>query len=243
LCIAATPRRASADDVCILLRASCDALPEASDTVETDGAATAHHRHWTFLPEGARIGTSSLRRRAQLLHFRPDLQVQDIRGNIDTRLRKLEAQDFDASSWPRPACSGWVLTEAASILRCSRWASALLYRRRGQGALCDRSAQRRCTVIELLRALEDEPTRHEVDAERATMRALDAGCTTPLGARAVANSENGTLSMFAVVLSADGRGRIFVAESGEQARAAALGELVARQLLARGAGALLSTHT
>jgi hydroxymethylbilane synthase len=220
LCLSAIPRRAPACDVCILqsaIRSPQSVIP------------------LSFLPEGARVGTSSLRRRAQLLHWRPDLKIEDMRGNIDTRLRKLQEQNFQAIVLAR---AGLERLDVISDRQRQVDLDELKYvPAPGQGALAIEARTGDERVLSLLSAIEDHATRSEITAERAAMRALNAGCSTPLGARAVACGEE--LRMWAVVLSPDGVQRIFAQGDGRLADAAAIGERVARLLVERGATKLL----
>jgi hydroxymethylbilane synthase len=231
LCIAAIPRRASAHDVCVL-------HPELRGRVardEHDG------RRWSFLPQGARVGTSSLRRRAQLLYSRPDLEILDIRGNIDTRLRKLVSDRFDA-----------IILAAAGLERLNLNASGeysplfalhgdSFIAAPGQGALAIEARGGDEAVLEVLRALEHRNTRVEIEAERSVMRALNAGCSTPLGARAVVDEQTETVTLGAVVLSPNGNERFVASASGPLSAASELGADAAAELLNRGATVMLST--
>ena len=167
LCLAAIPHRAPANDVCVL--SSRLAAPFF------DGALP-------FLPPGAKIGTSSLRRKAQLLYLRPDLKIEDVRGNVDTRLRKLEEQ-FDAIVLARAGLERLGVEIDASRLR--DFGEREFVPAPGQGALAIEARESDEATLRLLATLDDAASRAEITAERATMRALNAGCTTPLGARAV----------------------------------------------------------
>ena len=220
LCIGAVPRRAPACDVCIL---------------QSEIQHPAFEVRLPFLPEGARVGTSSLRRRAQLLHLRPDLKIEDIRGNIDTRLRKLEEQPFNAIVLARAGLQRLAIKSGKQI-------QVDLDEREcvpapGQGTLAIESRARDERVLSILNTIEDAATRAEIIAERTAMRALNAGCSTPLGARAVADGEE--LRMWAVVLSPEGARRIFAQDNGSVDHATEIGERVARLLVERGAAELL----
>lgn len=185
------------------------------------------------LPEGARVGTSSPRRAAQLLHLRPDLRVESVRGNVDTRLRKLDSGQFDAivlaaAGLRRLGCEARIAGVLAPEIMCPAV---------GQGAL----------GIETLRegpgaaacaALDHTPTRHAVEAERAVLAALGGGCKVPIGA--YAQVDCGSLRMLAVVIAPDG-GRLVRGESsGASADAEGIGRDLGAKLLARGAGEILS---
>jgi hydroxymethylbilane synthase len=220
LCIGAVPRRAPANDVCIVRCETRDPKLEI---------------RLPFLPEGARVGTSSLRRRAQLLHLRPDLKIEDIRGNIDTRLRKMEEQDFDAIVLARAGLQRLAIKGVEHIQVDLDERDCVPAP--GQGALAIEARARDERVLSILNSIENPATRAEIIAERSAMRALNAGCSTPLGARAIADRE--VLSMWAVVLSPDGTQRIFAQDKGRGDSPDVIGESVARLLLERGAGELL----
>ena len=182
------------------------------------------------LPAGARVGTGSLRRRAQALNQRPDLVVAPIRGNVDTRLAKLERGEVDALLL---ALAGMKRLgrerEATQALSPEMWLSAV-----GQGAL---GLETRRDEVERLRFLNHEESALEVEAERAFLRRLEGGCQVPVGARAVAGRAGVTLA--GMVAEASGR-TLFRGEiSGARAEAASLGVELAERLLEQGAGAVL----
>jgi hydroxymethylbilane synthase len=167
------------------------------------------------LPKGARVGTGSLRRQSQLLSRRPDLVLGEIRGNLDTRLKKLDAGDFDAI----------ILAEAG--LRRLGWADRislllappLMYPAVGQGAIGVECRSDDAPTIELLKALDDPNTRCEVTAERALLAALHAGCHAPVGVwTQIENPENSNdtaiLNFEGAVWSPNGRERMGVTLSG-----------------------------
>ena len=220
LCIAAIPPREPASDVCVLH--------------STWGGWQPFDGPLPFLPHGAGVGTSSLRRRAQLLHLRPDLQIEDIRGNIDTRLRKLEEQGFQAIVLAQAGLNRLGLGEDHTPV--NKLDERHFVPAPGQGALAIEARADDEGVLAILRAIEDAATRAEISAERAVVRALNAGCSTPLGARAVADGQR--LTIWATVLSPDGRRRIFAEDSGTVSDAVAVGDSVSRKLLEQGAGAL-----
>jgi hydroxymethylbilane synthase len=218
--LGATPVRAPVADVCIL---------------NADTPAETGEKPLTFLPEGARVGTSSLRRRAQLKHWRPDLVIEDVRGNIDTRLKKLRTQPFEA-----------IILAAAGIERLGVQLNPGLFHMLdetrfvpapGQGALALECRADDPRTNDLLRALHCRSTRAEIDAERAAMRALEAGCSTPLGARA--QCDGITVSLHACVLSVDGAKMIAAQGIAPQSEAAQLGESVAQDLIQQGARELM----
>jgi hydroxymethylbilane synthase len=235
LCIAAIPQRASAHDVCVLHPTLRRSLP--AELTEDGGGA------WSFLPHGARVGTSSLRRRAQLLHHRPDLNVQDIRGNIDTRLRKLESEGFEAIVLAAAGLERLELNASGEYSPLFVLEGEAFIAAPGQGALAIEARSGDSAILQILGALEHGGTRVEIEAERAVMRALNAGCSTPLGARAVVNLDSDSVALQAVVLTPSGEERFLVTTSGHLEEAEALGASVAAELLKSGADAVLSTRS
>ena len=182
------------------------------------------------LPAEARVGTGSLRRRAQVLNHRPDLTVVPIRGNVDTRLAKLRRGEVDALVL---ALAGMKRLgrerETTQPLPAETWLSAV-----AQGAL---GLETRRHEVAWLRFLNHEPSALEVEAERAFLGRLEGGCQVPVGARAVVAEDR--VSLTGMVAEASGR-RIFRGEvSGARADAASLGIRLAERLLDEGAGAVL----
>jgi len=185
------------------------------------------------LPAGAVVGTGSPRRAAQLLAQRPDLKVRDIRGNVDTRLAKLERGEYDAivlavAGLRRLGLDG-VITQH---LEPQVMTGAV-----GQGALGIETLAGDDEALELLQALDHTPSRAAVEAERALARALNAGCQTPLGALAVC--ADGKLRLTGALASADGRQIIRVQTEGLPEEPQSAGENAARMMLEQGAGPLL----
>jgi hydroxymethylbilane synthase len=185
------------------------------------------------LPAAARVGTSSLRRQAQLKHHRPDLQMLEIRGNVDTRLAKAERGDFDAVVLAKAGLDRLGLadriTEVLPVEICLPAP--------GQGAIGVETRAGDLAVLAAVASLDDGETRAAVEAERAALAGLGGGCMLPVGAWA--RIENGALVMDACVLSIDGREVVRVSSAGAADEARALGEEVAAALLAQGAGRLL----
>lgn len=183
------------------------------------------------LPQGARVGTSSLRRQAQLRALRPDLVLRDLRGNVGTRLGKLDGGDYDAIVL---ACAGLERLGLATRIR-SRLAAPDWLPAPGQAAIAIEAREGQAGVLALLAALDDADTRLTVSAERAMNQALGGSCTVPIGAWCLLG-EHG-LHLRGMVGDA-GSGRLLRAEaSGSDPLA--LGREVATQLLAQGAGDLL----
>ena len=185
------------------------------------------------LPDGAVIGTCSLRRRAQLLALRPDLQVADLRGNLDTRLRKVAEGTYDAIVL---ACAGIrrlgrqeIITE---ILDLSMVVPAV-----GQGALCVEIRENNPFVEALLAPIHDLDSERAVRAERALMRELEGGCQVPVGGHA--KMEKGVLVLYGVVASLEGDKIVRAQDAGKPEEPEQLGERVAGRLLAMGAKEIL----
>lgn len=186
------------------------------------------------LRHGARVGTSSLRRQSQLRYFRQDLHVAEMRGNVDTRLRKLETGEFDAIVVAKAGLDRLGLSDKiAEVIAPEIILSAV-----GQGALAIEARESDETLRKMLAAFDDGETRAAVTAERALLAELEGGCQVPLGAWA--RIENGALRLDARVLAADGSECIARHASGSAANAAEIGRRLARELLEAGADRLLT---
>jgi hydroxymethylbilane synthase len=201
---------------------------DAADAFVSNGYTTL-----ASLPHGARVGTSSLRRQAQLRAARPDLQLIDLRGNVNTRLAKLDAGDYDAIVL---ACAGLERLGLAARIRqrlgAPDWLPAP-----GQAAIGIEARADQPAVLALLAALDDADTRVTVSAERAMNHALGGSCTVPVAAWCVLG-EHG-LHLRGLVGDA-ASGHLVRAEAGAPVgEAEALGRAVADALLAQGAGRML----
>jgi hydroxymethylbilane synthase len=179
------------------------------------------------LAEGARVGTSSLRRAAQLRALRDDLDVIELRGNVDTRLRKLDEGDYDAIVLARAGLERLGRADAGAPLD-------ELVPAAGQGCL---AVTTRAGEEALVTAIEDPPSARALAAERALVRALEADCHTPVGAHASADGR-ATLRLRAFVGAADGSA--WVRDELEGLDPARLGAEVARRLLSAGAREVLA---
>ena len=186
------------------------------------------------LPPGSRIGVSSLRRQSQLKRIRRDLDVIPVRGNVDTRLKKLDAGECAALILAAAGLKRLGLAERiGEFLDPARFLPAP-----GQGALAVEIRSDRDEVAEQVRALEDLGSRQEVEAERALLKALGGNCRVPVGA--LARVEDGSnVSMEGVVLSPDGLKAIRQGVSGPAKAAERLGKELASHLRAIGADRLL----
>jgi hydroxymethylbilane synthase len=185
------------------------------------------------LRPGARVGTSSLRRQAQLRHRRRDLDVRDLRGNVDTRVRKLDEGEFDAIVLAKAGLDRLGLAaRATQVLEPDIMLPAV-----GQGALGIETRADDADTIGLLRDVDDKETRHCVEAERALLAGLQGGCQIPLGAWA--RIGGGDLRINAVVLSVDGVECVRGDASGSASRAKEIGLGLSRRLLSAGADKIL----
>jgi len=185
------------------------------------------------LPAGARVGTSSLRRSAQLKAIRPDLEIENIRGNLDTRLRKLDEGQYDgivlASAGLRRL--GWD-HRIAEVLQADVMCPAV-----GQGALAVETREDGGEAHKLCARLEHEASRIAVTAERAVLRTLGGGCQVPIGAHAIVG--NGKLHLRGIVVSPDGTQVIRKESRGPVADAAEIGRAMGDELLAEGGAKIL----
>jgi hydroxymethylbilane synthase len=196
---------------------------------------------WNDVPHGAMIGTSSLRRRAQLLHARRDLVVTDLRGNVDTRLAKLDAHP----EW----CA--IVLATAGLVRLNlglrigeRLPPELLLPAPGQGALAVTVREADVSVATAVRrAVHDPTTALPVAAERAFLRRLEGGCQVPIAAHAERSDSGLHLQLRGRVISLGGESMVEgheVGPAGDDDEAAALGYALAERLLAEGAGTILA---
>jgi hydroxymethylbilane synthase len=180
------------------------------------------------LPSGARIGTGSMRRAAQLLLLRQDLKPVPIRGNAGTRIGKIDSGEVDA-----------VVLAYAGLARIDRldlvsqvFEAEEMIPAPGQGALAAECLASRPDLIDLLSCVNDDASRAATDAERIVLATLGAGCTAPVGAYAAGTNE---LRLDAIVVAADGGAALRASMTGPAAQAERLGREVAADLLARGA--------
>jgi hydroxymethylbilane synthase len=185
------------------------------------------------LPRGARVATSSLRRRALLLARRPDLRIEPIRGNVDTRLRKLDEGLCDALVMARAGLERLGLKpEHAHALSVQEFLPAV-----GQGILGIEARTSDHAVLEILRSVDHAGTRLQALAERAFLGRLGAGCHTPVAGHARLDGD--AISIAGVVASPDGVTVLAGEVGGPGSQAEALGERLADDLMARGARAIL----
>jgi hydroxymethylbilane synthase len=207
------------------------AVPQRGPT--GDALVSKKHRSFAELPAGAVVATSSLRRKAQLLHRRPDLKLIDIRGNVETRLRKLAEQNLDATILAEAGLVRLDLAEQITEILDAAW----MYPAVGQGALGLECRTADFDTIAILERLNDAPTRWAVLAERAMLRGLGGGCQVPIGA--VTRIADGMLTLRGVVLPPNGSQRVEAEITGPMDQAESLGRQVADQLRGIGAEELL----
>ena len=186
------------------------------------------------LPPRARIATGSVRRRAMLLNRQPDLHPVDIRGNVDSRLRKLETDELDALVLAEAGLVRLGLESVITELFDQTWMLPAV----GQGALGLECRAEDAETLALLAVLDDRATRAAVTAERALLFHLGGGCQVPLGALGMVTGE--WLTLRGAVLALDGTRRIDGELAGAASEAAAIGERLAAHLRDRGAGELLT---
>jgi hydroxymethylbilane synthase len=205
------------------------AIPARDDP--SDAFCSHKYNRIEDLPLGAKVGTSSLRREAQLKALRADLVIHPLRGNVDTRLRKLEAGEYDA-----------VILAAAGLNRLDKRESIrqllpveIMCPAAGQGALAIETRKGDVSVLRHVAFLEDEAAWSEITCERALLSKMGGGCQVPIGA--LAREADGWLHLEAVVASPDGS--IVLRESGEGDDPVQLGEAVGEVLLRRGGDAIL----
>lgn len=210
------------------------AVTEREDPAD---ALVVHEKHKDkqidTLPEGAVIGTSSLRRLAQLRYHFPHLAFKDIRGNLNTRLAKLDAGEYDA-----------LILAAAGLKRLDMsdrihqfLPSTLSLHAVGQGALGIECREDDTEVLELLKALEHIPTRDRCYAERAFLRQLEGGCQVPIGVNTTL--EGDTLTLTGIVASVDGKKLVQDTVSGKASEAENLGNELAQLMRQQGAQEIL----
>jgi hydroxymethylbilane synthase len=207
------------------------AIPEREDP--RDALISKNGKILMEIPTGGTIGTGSLRRRAQLLQRRPDLNVVNLRGNLDTRIRKLESEGLDG------------IVVAAAGLRRMGWTERVteifspetILPAVGQGALGIEIKSDRRDVSEIVAVLDHPPTRVRVEAERAFLKSLEGGCQVPIAGHASLDGE--TLRVEGLVSDLAGR-RVFRGiEIGDPGQAVNTGKRLAVRLLQEGAGRIL----
>jgi hydroxymethylbilane synthase len=185
------------------------------------------------LRQGARVGTGSLRRQAQLLHLRPDLDIRDLRGDVDTRLRKVESGEYEAIMLSKAGLDRLGLSQRISEVLSPEVCMPAV----GQGAIAVECRLKDTEAADIVAPLDDAETRTAIIAERALLGAVQGGCQVPLGAWA--RMERGELVLEACVCSADGVQYVKQRATAPPDQAAQLGEHIARLLIEAGGQAIL----
>jgi len=189
-----------------------------------DCFVSPHAQHFDDLIEGATVGTASLRRRAFALHYRPDLRIVPIRGNVQTRLKKLHGGEADATFLARAGLDRMDMAGTATeSLATDRFLPAP-----GQGAVVIETRVGDQQTRDLLAALHDPDTESAVTAERACLAALDGSCRTPIAAHSVLDGDS--LALSAMILSIDGQTVFAASGSADRADATALGSEIGQKL-------------
>lgn len=198
-----------------------------------DVLISTNHATLERLPDNARIGTSSLRRKAQLLAFRPDFKILDLRGNLDTRLKKLETDDLEA-----------IIVAHAGLLRLGfngRISQIIpfdvMLPAVGQGSLCIEIRADDERVMKIVSAMDDHKTRIAIEAERALLAKLQGGCQVPIGAHAQVQGKE--VHLEAIISTLDGDHAIRDELNGPASRAAKIGDELAQRMLDNGGEKIL----
>lgn len=200
-----------------------------------DALIAPRHKTLDALPKGARVGTVSLRRQALLKHLRPDLVVEPLRGNVETRLNKARSGEFDAvllavAGLKRLGLAG----EITEALDDARFLPAV-----GQGAICLVARAEDTRTLDAIARFAHAPTQVELKAERAFLKVLDGSCRTPIGGSA--RFKDGRVTFRGLVLSPDGTITFEASGEAPEAEAAALGERLGREIKAKLPEGFLST--
>jgi hydroxymethylbilane synthase len=227
LTLAAFPQRADPRDALVLPEATRAALAAAPTSLDV-------------LPQGAIVGTSSLRRASQLRALRPDLHLHDVRGNVETRLRKLNAGDYDALILASAGLDRLGMQEHISL----RLPDDMLLPAVAQGALALEARSDDSRTLELLQPLNDAETHTAVLAERACLRRLEGGCQVPIAAHAEIDLAAGSFHLRGLVAALDGSSIVRGERMGRVDNPEEAGLALADELLANGAMSLLAEqHT
>ncbi|MDK2986026.1 MAG: hydroxymethylbilane synthase [Clostridia bacterium] len=203
--------------------------------IAQDVLISPHGYTFDNLPEGAKVGTSSLRRRAQLLSKRPDLNIVDLRGNLNTRLRKMSSQNFDA-----------IILAAAGVIRMG-WKDKIsqylpynvMLPAVGQGSIGIEIREDDPEIERIIDKINDQISANAIKAERAFLARLEGGCQIPIGA--LGQVEKDSLTLKGLVASLDGRKVLQDEIKGSPHEADELGVELANRLIARGADEILNT--
>ena len=199
-----------------------------------DALISANGHTLATLPSNASIGTSSLRRAAQILSLRPDIKIQPLRGNVDTRLRKALDGQYDAV-----ILSGAGLTRLGLEKYVTEWLSLnVMLPAPGQGALAVQCRADDQTTLSLLAALDHESTQKAVSAERGFLSGLGGGCAVPVAAYAVTNEQSSVITLTGLVISENGEKVVKLTDQGTSALQ--LGNELAKKAIQQGADEIVN---
>jgi len=193
-----------------------------------DALVSPKYKTLNALPQGAKVGTSSLRRKAQLLHVRPDLDICDLRGNVNTRLQKLETENFAAIVLAAAGLKRLGLADLITDIILPEICLPAV----GQGALAIEARADDIAVLDLLAFLNDAESVQNSTAERAFLAAVEGGCQVPVGV--YAQTKENQLHVEAVIASVDGKRLIRDSITGPSMDADKLGSALAQRLLDAG---------
>jgi len=211
-------------------------LPVVCERESPFDAFVSHdYAHIESLPQGAKVGTSSLRRSSQLLHRRPDLEILSLRGNVQTRLSKLDAGEFDAIIL---ASAGLIRLEMADRIR-EKIAPEFMLPAVGQGAVGIECREGDENTLSLINCLNDPDTHTRVAAERAFNHRLEGGCQVPIAAFALLEAEQ--IWLRGLVASTDGKEVLHAEARTPRQDAEKLGRELAEELLDQGADRILKS--
>lgn len=196
--------------------------------VPYDALISPQYKTLDKLPKGARIGTSSLRRQAQLLHRRPDLKIEVIRGNVQTRLNKIETEGLDGVILAQAGLKRLGLDhQITQVFTADEMIPAV-----GQGALAIECRVDDVEMLDMLSLIDDEPTRLAVEGERSFLNQLNGNCQVPMGVHGTI--EKGQLTLKALIASTDGK-TVYEGElSGPATKSVMLGKNLAKALYEEG---------
>ena len=201
--------------------------------IPQDAFVSVSYKNVDALPQGAVIGTSSLRRKAQLSHLRPDLEIRDLRGNLDTRLRKLDEGEYDAIILAGAGLNRLGMQRRITTLFTSEQMLPAI----GQGSLGIELRNADSELLEGMQFLHDQKTATAVAAERAFLLRLEGGCQVPIGGFATINGD--TVTLTGLIASLDGKTILKEQLSGPASDAEKIGVTLAETLLDRGGKVIL----
>lgn len=210
------------------------ATPERAPT--GDAFLSSKHKRFDDLPQGAIIGTSSLRRRAQITNYRPDLKLIELRGNVDTRIRKLDEQNLDGIILAEAGLVRLGLKDRITEILDPEWMLPAV----GQGAIGLECRTDDTATREILSTINHYETWSTALSERSMLATLGGGCLVPIGARS--SVANGILTLRGTVLTEDGRRRISGTFRGSWETPLAVGQVLAAMLVDEGANELLNAN-